>query len=449
MFDRILIANRGEIAIRIIRACRKLGIESVVVYSQADTTSMHVKLANAAICIGPAPSAQSYLNANAVLAAAEIADVDAIHPGYGFLSENPSFAEKCHSCRIEFIGPSVDAMTQVGDKTLAKKLASSAGVPVVPGSEGAIENLDRAAELAREIGYPVIIKAAAGGGGRGMRVAHNEATLASSWISAQMEAQAAFGNGALYIEKLIQNFRHIEIQILGDLHGNIVHLYERDCTVQRRHQKLIEEAPSPILKKSERESLGKAAVALARKAGYYGAGTVEFLFDIDTRKFYFIEVNARIQVEHPVTEVLTGIDLVEWQIRVAAGERLGFKQGDIELKGASMECRINAENPARHFQPCPGRIQLYYPPASEHVRLDSHIYSGYEIPPYYDSLLGKLIVRGRDRDEVLKRMSGALDDFIIEGVATTIPFLQAILRNDTFVKSRHNNHFVEQSLGAS
>lgn len=447
MFNRILIANRGEIAVRIIRACRKLGVESVAVYSQADTASMHIKLAPMSICIGGPLAANSYLNANSVLAAAEIADVDAIHPGYGFLSENASFAEKCQSCKIVFIGPTVDSMNKLGDKALAKKMAKEVGVPVVPGSEGIVENVDRAIEVAREIGYPVIVKAAHGGGGRGMREAHNEATLTSVWGMAQMEAQAAFGNGALYIEKLIQNFRHIEIQILGDQHGNIVHLFERDCTIQRKHQKLLEEAPSSILSQEEREALGKSAVALARHVGYQGAGTVEFIFDIASRKFYFIEVNCRIQVEHPVTEMLTGIDLVEWQIRIAAGEKLTFEQSDIQIRGAAIECRINAEDPQKNFAACPGKIQLYFPPASENVRIDSHVYSGYQIPAFYDSLIGKLIVRGRSREAALKLMSDALDDFIIEGVKTTIPMMQTIMRNDVFVRSEHNNHFVEQCLG--
>jgi acetyl-CoA carboxylase biotin carboxylase subunit len=444
VFSRILIANRGEIALRIIRACRDLDIDTVVVFSEADRNASYLHLADERICIGEAPSADSYLNIPRIIAAAELADVQAIHPGYGFLSENSHFAEICRSCKIEFIGPSVATMEAVGDKIQAKKIAVRAGVPIVPGSEGAVEDVEQAITIASRIGYPVGIKAAAGGGGRGIRAVHNEATLRTSFKQAQAEAEVAFGDGRLYLEKWIQSMRHIEVQVLGDMHGNLIHLFERDCTVQRRRQKLIEESPSPALTPELRAAVCEAAVKICKEAGYYGAGTVEFI--LDGEDFYFMEVNARIQVEHPVTEMLTGIDLVKWQFRVAAGERLTLGQDDVQPRGWAMECRINAEDPDHDFRPSPGKIESYVPPGGPNVRLDSHVYQGYVIPPTYDSLIGKLIVKGNTRQETIAIMRRALREFQIHPIKTTVGLYREIMSDATFHRGQFDTSFVEKYL---
>jgi len=446
LFKRILIANRGEIALRVIRACRELDIESVVVYSKADANAPWLDLADDAICIGPAPSAKSYLSIPNIISAAEIANVDAIHPGYGFLSENAHFAEICRSSNIEFIGPSVDAIHRMGNKTEAKAAAKKAGVPLVEGSDGPVASEAVALETARKIGYPVLIKAVSGGGGRGMRVAHNDISLVNSLLSAQAEAEAAFGDPSVYLEKYLEAPRHVEIQILGDRRGEIVHLGERDCSIQRRHQKMVEEAPSPALSADLRKKMGRAAVRLAKEVGYYGAGTVEFL--VQGKEFSFIEVNARIQVEHPVTEMLTRIDLVKTQILVAAGEPLPFKQDDITFEGHAIECRINAEDPDRAFAPSPGLITAYAAPGGPGVRIDSHARAGYRIPPNYDSMIGKLIVHAADRDQAIRRMRRALDEYLIEGVKTTIPLLRRILGNSYFTAGDYSTRFLDQMLSA-
>ena len=444
MFKRILIANRGEIALRVIRACRELDIESVVVYSKADAGAPWLGLADDAICIGPAPSAQSYLSIPNIISAAEIANVDAIHPGYGFLSENEHFAEVCRSSNIEFIGPSVDAIHRMGNKSEAKAAAKKAGVPLVEGSDGPVASEAQALEVARRIGYPVLIKAVSGGGGRGMRVAHNDISLVNSMMSAQAEADAAFGDPSVYLERYLEGPRHVEIQILGDRRGEVVHLGERDCSIQRRHQKVIEESPSPALNPDLRKKMGRAAVRLAKEVGYHGAGTVEFL--VQGKEFFFIEVNARIQVEHPVTETLTGVDLVKSQILVAAGEPLPFKQDDVEFRGHAMECRINAEDPDRGFAPSPGRIEAYAAPGGLGVRVDSHARAGYRIPPNYDSMIGKLIVHGTTRDEAIRRMRRALDEYVIEGIKTTLPLLRRVLRNSYFAAGDYSTRFLDQLL---
>ncbi|MGN6627148.1 MAG: acetyl-CoA carboxylase biotin carboxylase subunit, partial [Tepidisphaeraceae bacterium] len=410
MFQKILIANRGEIALRVIRACRELGIKSVCVYSTADKDAAYLQFADEAICIGEGPAADSYLNIPRLIAAAEITNADAIHPGYGFLAENAHFAEVCRSCKIEFIGPPVSAMAAIGDKVACKKLARKAKVPTVPGSEGEVEDEEQAVKLLNEIGYPVIIKAAAGGGGRGMRVANNEISLRAGINSAKLEAEKAFKNSTVFIEKYIQFGRHVEVQVIGDQHGNAVHLWERDCTMQRRHQKLVEESPSPILDQKTREDLCASAVRLIKAAGYYNAGTVEYIVDEETN-FYLLEVNARIQVEHPVTEMVTGIDLIKEQIRVAAGLPLSVTQKDIKQTGHAIECRINAEDPARNFAPSPGTIQELRTPGGMGVRWDSHVYSGYKIPPNYDSMIGKLIVHRPTRAEAIATMRRALSEF--------------------------------------
>ncbi|MFN0067030.1 MAG: acetyl-CoA carboxylase biotin carboxylase subunit [Limisphaerales bacterium] len=448
MFEKVLVANRGEIAVRIIRACRELNIRTVAVYSEADASSMHVQLADEAICIGKGPSSESYLRIDRLISAAEIADVDAIHPGYGFLSENAHFEEVCTSCNIRFIGPSARAMNALADKAVSRALAKKAGVPVPPGSEGLVENEAAAKTVAQKIGYPVMIKAIAGGGGRGMRVAHNDMSLVQGYHSARTEAEKAFGNSGVYIEKFIENPRHIEIQILGDTRGNLYQLGERDCSIQRRNQKLIEEAPSPFIEsrfKGLRKSLGKAALNIAKAAAYTNAGTVEFIVD-DKGGFYFLEVNKRIQVEHPVTEQVTGVDLVKQQILISMGEPLRLKDSDIAFKGHAIECRINAEDPFEEFRPSPGRIEMYYPPGGRGVRLDSHVYAGYTIPPHYDSMIGKLITTGRDRREAMDLMSRALGEFMITGVKTTIPFEQAILEDPNFRRGVYTTNFVEQLL---
>ncbi|MFW6154114.1 MAG: acetyl-CoA carboxylase biotin carboxylase subunit [Planctomycetota bacterium] len=444
MFSRILIANRGEIALRIIRACKELGIETVAVFSEADRDAAYLRLADDRICIGRGPSADSYLNIPRIIAAAEIADVQAIHPGYGFLAETSHFAEICRSCRIEFIGPSVETMQAVGDKIQAKHIARAAKVPTVPGSDGPVSTAEEAVAVANEIGYPIGLKAAAGGGGRGIRCVHNEATLHSAFRQAQGEADVAFGDGRLYVEKWIESMRHIEVQVLGDIHGNMVHLYERDCTVQRRRQKLVEEAPSPALSDKLRQEICAAAVRLCAHARYYGAGTVEFILDGDT--FYFMEVNARIQVEHPVTEMLTGVDLVNWQLRIAAGEELSFKQDDIVPSGWAIECRINAEDPAADFRPCPGRIGTFVPPGGPGVRLDTHVCQGYQIPPTYDSLIGKLIVHRPTRGEAIATMRRALAEFIIDPIKTTTELYKEIMADATFIDGRFDTDYVEKHV---
>lgn len=445
MYKRILIANRGEIALRVIRACRELGIETVVVYSEADRGSQYLELADEAYCIGPAKSAQSYLRIDQVISAAEVGNVEAIHPGYGFLSENSHFNEVCRSCKIDFIGPSPEAMKALGDKNTAKAIARDAKVPVVPGSDGLVEDEADALRIAHSIGFPVLIKATAGGGGKGMRVAANDLALKTALQQARTEAQAAFGNSGVYIEKYILRPRHVEVQILADQHGNAVHLWERDCSTQRRHQKLIEESPAPNLPEKVRSAICEAAVRLVKKAKYSNAGTVEFIVDQD-HNFYFIEVNARIQVEHPVTEMVTGIDLIKSQIRVAAGEPLPFRQKDVQLTGHAIECRINAENAARNFQPTPGLIKQMYVPGGKGVRFDSHAHVGYIVPPHYDSMIGKLIVHQPTRQEAIACMLRALDELRVEGISTTAPFLKEVLRHSEFVEGQVDTTFVERTL---
>jgi acetyl-CoA carboxylase biotin carboxylase subunit len=445
MFKRILIANRGEIALRIIRACKELGIETVCVYSTADAGSQYLQLADEAICIGPPRSTQSYLKIDQIISAAEVGNVEAIHPGYGFLSENAHFNEVCRSCNIEFIGPTPQAMEALGDKNTARTLARKANVPVVPGSPGLITDDAEAVRLAHEIGFPVLIKATAGGGGKGMRVAANDLALKAALNQARAEAQAAFGNPGVYLERYIDRPRHVEVQIIADHHGNVCHLFERECSTQRRHQKLIEESPAPRLSEEKRRAMCEAAVRLAREAGYTNAGTVEFIVDQEDN-FYFIEVNARIQVEHPVTEMVTGIDLIKTQIRIAAGEPLPFTQEQIVPRGAAIECRINAENPDRGFQPCPGRIQQMFVPGGPGVRWDSHVHAGYTVPPYYDSMIGKLIVHRATRAEAIATMQRALDELRIEGIKTTAPFHKRILSHSTFVEGLVDTRFVERVL---
>ncbi|HLL89996.1 MAG TPA: acetyl-CoA carboxylase biotin carboxylase subunit [Tepidisphaeraceae bacterium] len=445
MFSKILIANRGEIALRIIRACREMGIATVCVYSTADKDAAYLKLADQAICIGDAPPAESYLNIPRIISAAEISDVQAIHPGYGFLAENDHFAEVCRSCKIEFIGPPVKAMAAVGDKVECKRLAKRAKVPTVPGSDGAIDDEKQALKLAGQIGYPVIIKAAAGGGGRGMRVAHNDVSLRSGLKQAMAEAENAFKDPTVYIEKYVEFGRHVEVQILADNHGNAVHLWERDCSMQRRHQKLVEESPSPVLRPDVRQKLCEAAVRLVKAAGYTNAGTVEFLVD-KQQNFYILEVNARIQVEHPVTEQVTGIDLIKEQIRIAAGEPLSFKQKDVPQIGHAIEVRINAEDPARNFAPSPGTITELRLPGGPGVRMDTHAYAGYRIPPNYDSMIGKLIVHRKTRAEAIAAMKRALSEFHIAPVKTTIPLHLQIMDNEFFRSGDVDTGFVERVL---
>lgn len=431
MFQKILIANRGEIALRVVRACRELGIKTLAVYSEADEQSLHVQLADEAICIGPAAGSESYLKADRILSAAEIADVDAIHPGYGFLSENPDFAEQCASCNIHFIGPKANVIRDMGDKSRARALAKKAGVPVTPGSEGILESDEAALKAAQKIGFPVIIKATAGGGGKGMRLAHNAAAFVKEYGLARMEAEKNFGNPEVYIEKFIEQPRHIEFQILADKHGNVVHLGERDCSIQRRYQKLVEEAPSPFVTPKLRKKMGDAAIKLAKACKYENAGTIEFLVD-KHGEFFFMEMNTRIQVEHPITEEVTGVDLIKQQILVAAGEPLPFKQDDIKIKGHAIECRINAEDPARNFAPNPGTIELYYAPGGHGVRVDSHCYGGYIVPQYYDSMIGKLITYGSTREVAIDRMYRALSEYLIRGIKTTIPFSKSIMQDPAF-----------------
>jgi acetyl-CoA carboxylase biotin carboxylase subunit len=441
MFRKVLVANRGEIALRVIRACRELGVGTVAVYSEADRESLHVRFADDDVCIGPPQSRLSYLRIPNIIAAAEVTGADAIHPGYGFLAENAEFADTCRASNITFVGPTGDQIRAMGDKASARRLAAEAGVPTVPGSDGILADPEEALVVAAEIGFPVIIKATAGGGGKGMRIARDPDEFTQLFSLAQNEALSAFGNGDVYVEKFLERPRHVEIQILGDQHGRVIHLGERDCSVQRRHQKLIEESPSPALTPELRAQMGEAAVRLSAAIGYVGAGTIEFLLDTDG-SFYFMEMNTRIQVEHPVTEMVTGIDLVKEQIRVAAGEPLDT--GEIRLHGHSIEVRINAEDPARNFQPSPGLITAYHPPGGPGVRVDTHVYAGYTVPPYYDSLLAKLIVHGRDRAEALVRLGQALDSFILEGITTTIPFLARVIRHPDFVSGNIDTKFLER-----
>jgi acetyl-CoA carboxylase, biotin carboxylase subunit len=443
MIKKLLIANRGEIAVRIIRACREMGIESVAVYSEADREALHVQLADEAYCIGPILSKDSYLNVTNLISVAKLTSCDAIHPGYGFLAENADFAELCRECNIIFVGPSPEAITKMGTKDIARETMREAGVPIVPGSTGIINNIDEALELVRVIEYPVIIKATAGGGGKGIRVAKNEQELIKGISITQQEALTAFGNPGVYIEKYIEDFRHVEIQVLADSFGNTIHLGERDCSIQRRLQKLLEETPSPALDGEIREEMGIAAVKAALAVDYSGAGTVEFIYDYRNRKFYFMEMNTRIQVEHPVTEMVTGIDLIKEQIRVASGEKLNIKQDDVTFTGWAIECRINAENPEKNFMPSAGKINMYLPPGGLGVRIDSAAYPGYTIPPYYDSMIAKVITYGNTREEAIAKMKRALSEFVIEGIHTTIPFHLKLLDHEKFVEGQFNTKFLE------
>lgn len=446
MFSKILIANRGEIALRIIRACHEMGIRTVAVYSQADRNSLHVRFADEAICIGQASSTNSYLNIPAIISAAEITDVEAIHPGYGFLAENAHFAEICSSCKINFIGPTPENMRLMGDKMAARNTMQKAGLPIVPGSRAIIKNKEEALKTAKSIGYPIIIKAAAGGGGKGMRICHNDLTLVSSLLTAQTEAEANFGNSSVYIEKYIERPRHIEVQIIADRSGHVIQLGERDCSIQRRHQKLLEESPSPAVDSKMRRKLGEMVLKGMKSINYLSCGTIEFLLDEKTGNFYFMEMNTRIQVEHPVTEMVTGIDLIKEQIRVAAGEKLKFSQDDVQLRGAAIECRINAEDAENNFMPSPGKIESLILPGGPNVRVDTHIYAGYEVPAYYDSLVAKLIVRGNNRQEAIKTMRRALSEFYIAPIKTTIPFHLKLMDNPLFKKGDISTHFVQDLL---
>lgn len=443
MFSKILIANRGEIALRIIRACKELDISTVAVFSEADRHSLHVRFADEAVCIGRAPSKDSYLNIPSIISAAEITDAEAIHPGYGFLAENSHFAEICESCHIKFIGPSPESMRMMGDKVTARTIMKKAGVPVTPGGDAIVKTKEEALRLVKKIKYPVIIKATAGGGGKGMRVCHNDVSLISSLTMAQTEAEASFGNPDVYIEKYITNPRHIEIQILADHHGHIIHLGERDCSIQRRHQKLLEEAPSPALNAKLRKKMGEAAIKGARVVDYRGAGTVEFLLD-DDGSFYFMEMNTRVQVEHPVTELVTGIDIVKEQIRVAANEKLKIRQEDVKMHGSAIECRINAEDPDNNFMPSPGKIEELNLPGGPGVRLDTHIYQNYLISPFYDSMVAKLIVHGKTRDHAVRIMTRALEEFYLSPIKTTIPFHKKILQHPQFLKGMVSTNFLEK-----
>ncbi len=448
MYQRILVANRGEIALRIIRACKELGVETVAIYSEGDRGARYLELADEAFCVGPAKASESYLKISSVISAAEVGNVQAIHPGYGFLAENAHFNEICRSCNIDFIGPTPEAMSRLGDKNEARDLARATGVPVVPGSEGLITSEEEALRFSHDVGFPVLIKAVAGGGGRGMRVASNDLALKSALQQARAEAEAAFGNGDVYLEKYIEHPRHVEVQVLADLHDNVVHLWERDCSVQRRHQKLIEESPSTSITQETRTAMCDAARKLIKAANYTNAATVEFIVD-KTGKFYFIEVNARIQVEHPVTEMVTGIDLIKAQIRVAAGEPLPWAQTDIVQRGAAIECRINAENPRRNFQPSPGMIKQLIAPGGFGVRFDSHAHSGYVVSPYYDSMIGKLIVHQPTRAGAIATMQRALAELRVEGIETTVPIHQDILSHSAFVEGRIDTTFVERTFLAS
>ncbi|ACD95314.1 acetyl-CoA carboxylase biotin carboxylase subunit [Trichlorobacter lovleyi] len=442
MFHKILIANRGEIAIRVIRACKELGIKTVAVYSTADADSLHVKLADESVCIGPAPSSQSYLNINAIISAAELTDAEAIHPGYGFLSENAKFAEICEQCGITFIGPSAESMRVMGDKISARQAVIEHGVPILPGTKENVKTVDEAVKIAKQIGFPVIIKATAGGGGRGMKIVHSQATLANAYATAKAEAQAGFGNPDVYIEKYCVEPRHVEIQVLADKHGNCIHLGERDCSIQRRHQKIIEEAPCPVLTPETRKAMGDAAIKAAKAVNYSSVGTVEFLLD-KSGEFYFMEMNTRIQVEHPVTEMITGVDLIREQIRSAAGLPLRYKQEDIKITGHAIECRINAEDPFK-FTPCPGKITAYHQPGGLGVRVDSFVYDQYTVVPHYDSMIGKLIVHAETREDAIRRMARALDEYIIEGIKTTIFFHKRIMTNKDFIEGNVDTSFLDR-----
>jgi acetyl-CoA carboxylase, biotin carboxylase subunit len=441
---KVLIANRGEIAVRIIRACREMDIQTVAVYSEADQEALHVELADEAYCIGPKLSKDSYLNFSNIISIAKLTGCDGIHPGYGFLAENASFAELCEEVNIEFIGPTAEAISKMGTKDVARETMKQAGVPIVPGSEGIVADEVEGLKVANEIGFPVIIKATAGGGGKGIRVARNEEELVKGIKITQKEAAAAFGNPGVYLEKYIEEFRHVEVQVLADKHGNTIHLGERDCSIQRRMQKLVEEAPSPALSPKLRTQMGEAAVKAAEAVNYRGAGTVEFIFDHINQKFYFMEMNTRIQVEHPVTEMITGIDLIQQQLKVAAGEKLAYRQKDITINGWSIECRINAENPSKNFMPSPGKVTMYMPPGGFGVRVDSAMYTGYTIPPFYDSMVAKLIVHADTREEAVARMKRALDEFIIEGVDTTIPFHLNLMDHEVFKSGDFDTKFLEK-----
>ena len=442
MFHKVLIANRGEIAMRVIRACKELGIKTVAVYSTADRESLHVKLADESVCIGPPPSLLSYLNINAIISAAELTDAEAIHPGYGFLSENAAFAEICENCGINFIGPNSSSMRIMGDKISARQAVIKEGVPILPGTKEGVHDVQEAVKIAKEIGLPVIIKATAGGGGRGMKIVHSPAALPNAFATARAEAQAGFGNPDVYIEKYCEQPRHVEIQILGDKHGHVIHLGERDCSIQRRHQKIIEEAPSTVSTPALRQAMGDAAVRAAKAVGYYNAGTVEFLVD-KHNNFFFMEMNTRVQVEHPVTEMVTGIDIVREQIRIAFGNKLRYKQSDIKINGHAIECRINAEDPVK-FTPCPGKITSYHTPGGLGVRVDSFVYDGYTVVPHYDSLIAKLIVHAETRDDAIRRMASALDEYIVEGIKTTIPFHKRIMANKDFIEGNIDTSFLER-----
>jgi acetyl-CoA carboxylase biotin carboxylase subunit len=446
MFERVLIANRGEIALRIIRACKELGIKTVAVYSTVDKESMHVQVADDAVCIGPAPSKESYLKISSIISAAEITDVDAIHPGYGFLSENAHFAKVCADCNIKFIGPRPRSITLMGDKNTARDTMRKAGVPITPGSDGLVQDEKAALKVAKKIGYPVIIKASAGGGGKGMRVAHNDVSLVKAFMTARSEAERAFGNPGVYIERYVESARHIEVQIIADEHGNVVQLGERDCSIQRRHQKLLEESPSPVLDAKLRKRLGEAAILAAKAVDYCNAGTVEFLYDEKARDFYFMEMNTRIQVEHPVTEEVTGIDLVKEQILVAAGEKLSFDQKDVESRGHAIEFRVNAEDPTRDFAPSPGLVEWVSMPGGIGVRLDSHVFTGYRVPPNYDSMIAKVIVHAANREQAIARLARALDEFHIKGPHTTIPLGLAVLADRTFKSGAYNTAYLERFM---
>ena len=444
MFNKILIANRGEIALRVIRACKELGIKTVAIYSEADVDSLHVRFADEAVCIGPPPSSESYINIPRIMSAAEITSSDAIHPGYGFLADNAHFADITESCDIRFIGPPADVIERMGNKVMARSTMQSAGVPIIPGSDGVVKNVSKAKKLAKEFGYPVILKASAGGGGKGIRVVHEESQIENAFQTAQAEATVSFGNSDLYLEKFLEQPRHIEIQLIGDNYGNIITLGERECSIQRKHQKLIEESPSPAVDENLRKAISEAAYKGAKAAGYRSAGTIEFLLDQDNQ-FYFMEVNTRIQVEHPVTEQVFGLDLIREQIRLAAGEKLDSKN-DLRFRGHAMECRINAENPEKNFMPCPGTITDFHTPGGFGIRVDTHAYAQYTIPPFYDSLIAKVITHGKTREETLKRMQWALEEFVIGGIHTTIPILLQILNDEKFKNGDFNINFMESFL---
>ena len=444
MFNKILIANRGEIALRILRACQELDVKTVAIYSEADADSLHVRFADEVVCIGPPPSNESYLNMVRIISAAEITGADAVHPGYGFLAENPEFAERCEECNLQFIGANATVIRKMGNKSEAKETMKKAGVPVVPGSEGVIKDLDHAKSLVKDVKYPVMLKAVAGGGGRGMRIVNSENELEMNFMMASAEAEGAFGNAELYMEKFIANPRHIEIQVMADAHGNVVHYGERECSIQRRHQKLLEEAPSVAIDSELRNKMGELAVKGCKSVNYVGAGTIEFLLD-NQKNFYFMEMNTRIQVEHPVTEMINSRDLVKDQIRVAAGEPLNYEQKDIKMQGHAIECRINAEDWERNFMPCPGHIDNVHFPGGPGVRVDTHIYSGYDIPPFYDSLVAKLIAHGKDREEAITRLRRSLDEFVIEGVKTTIPFHRKLIDHEDFKNGNFDTGFLERT----